>query len=83
MDDCERMNRATLLQWLTNRITPSIIDRAVGDMRIDSEDGPQLATCAHYNVVLDQGWLKSEPGVDLRLDEIDQIRNMDDPTNMK
>ncbi len=81
MDDCERMNRATL-QWLTNCLTPSIIDRAVGDMKLDSEKGPQLATYVRYNVVLEQGWLKAELGVDLQPDKIEQIRKMDDPSNM-
>ncbi len=81
MDDCERMNRA-MLQWLTNCLTPSIIDRAVGDMRLDSEKGPQLATYVRYNVALEQWWLKSELGVDLAPDKIEQIRKMDDPTNM-
>ena len=81
MDDCERMNRATL-QWLTNCLTPSIIDRAVGDMRLDSEKGPQLATYVRYNVVLEQDWLKKELEVDLVPDKIEQIRKMDDPANM-
>ena len=64
MDDCERMNRATL-QWLTNCLTPSIIDRAVGDMKLDSQSGPQLATFVRYNAMLEQAWLKAELGVDL------------------
>ncbi len=82
MDDCERMNRATL-QWLTDCLTPSIIDRAVGDMRLDSEKGPQCATYVRYNVLLEQDWLKKELGVDLAPDKIEQIRKMDDPANMK
>ena len=61
MDDCERMNRATL-QWLTNCLTPWIIDRAVGDMKLDSQSGPQLATYVRYNVVLEQAWLKAAVG---------------------
>jgi uncharacterized protein len=82
MDDCERMNHATL-QWLTNCLTPWIIDRAVGDMKLDSQSGPQLATYVRYDVLLEQGWLKSELGVDLAPDKIVQIRKMDDPSNMK
>lgn len=81
MDDCERMNRATL-QWLTNSLTPWIIDRAVGDMRLDSQAGPQLATYVRYNAVLGQAWLKTELGVDLGSDKIEQIRKMDDPSNL-
>jgi hypothetical protein len=57
MDDCERMNRATL-QWLTNCLTPWLVDRAVGDMKLDSQAGPQLATYVRYNVLLERDWLK-------------------------
>jgi Patatin-like phospholipase len=81
MDDCERMNRATL-QWLTNCLTPWLIDRAVGDMKLDSQAGPQLATYVRYNAVLEQAWLKTELGVDLAADKIEQIRKMDDPSNL-
>ena len=81
MDDCERMNRATL-QWLTYCLTPWLVDRAVGDMRLDSQAGPQLATYVRYNVLLEHDWLKSELGVDLTPDKIEQIRKMDDPSNM-
>ena len=81
MDDCERMNRATL-QWLTNCLTPWIIDRAVGDMKLDSQRGPQLATYVRYNAILEQAWLKTELGVDLAADKLEQIRKMDDPSNL-
>ena len=81
MDDCERTNRATL-QWLTNCLTPWIVDHAVGDMRLDSEKGPQLATYVRYNVLLEQAWLKTELGVDLAGDKLEQIRKMDDPSNL-
>ena len=75
------MNRAHL-QWLTNCLTPSIIDRAVGDMKLDSQSGPQLATYVRYNAILEQAWLKTELGVDLAADKLEQIRKMDDPSNM-
>jgi hypothetical protein len=81
LDDCERMNRATL-QWLTNCLTPWIVDRAVGDMKLDSQSGPQLATYVRYNAVLEQAWLKTELDLDLAPDKIDQIRKMDDPSNL-
>ena len=81
MDDCERMNRATL-QWLTNCLTPTIIDRAVGDMKLDSHSGPQVATFVRYNAILEQAWLKAELGVDLEGDKLEQIRKMDDPANL-
>jgi uncharacterized protein len=81
MDDCERMNRATL-QWLTNCLTPWIIDRAVGDMKLDSQSGPQLATYVRYNAILEPAWLMTELGLDLAADKLEQIRKMDDPSNL-
>ena len=81
MDDCEQMNRVTL-QWLTNCLTPWFVDRAVGDMKLDSQAGPQLATYVRYNVLLEQDWLKSELGLELAPDKIEQIRKMDDPSNL-
>jgi hypothetical protein len=70
--DCERMNRATL-QWLSNCLTPWLIDSAVGDM---------IATYVRYNAVVEQAWLKTELGVDLAGDKLQQIRKMDDLSNL-
>jgi patatin-like phospholipase len=81
MDDCARVNQ-TMLQWLTDCLTPWLIDRAVGDMKLDSQAGPQLATYVRYNAVLEQAWLKTELGVDLAGDKLEQIRKMDDPSNL-
>ena len=81
MDDCERMNRATL-QWLTDCLTPWVVDRAVGDMKLDSQTGPGLATYVRYNAILEQDWLKAELGLDYTAEAIEQIRKMDNPTNM-
>ena len=78
--DCERMNRATL-QWLSNCLTPWLIDSAVGDMKLNSQTG-QLATYVRYNAVLEQAWLKTELGVDLAGDKLQQIRKMDDLSNL-
>ena len=52
MDDCASSNQA-MLQWLTDCLTPWQIDRAVGEMKLDSQNGPQLATYARYNVLLE------------------------------
>ena len=82
MNDCAQVNHA-ILQWLTNCLTPWLIDRAVGDMKLDSESGPQLATYGRYNVLLEPDWLSQELGVDLSPDQIAQIRKMDDPSHMQ
>ena len=75
------MNGATL-QWLSNCLTPWLIDGAVGDTNFNSQTGPQLATCVRYNAVLEQAWLKTELGVDLAGDKLQQIRKMDDLSNV-
>jgi hypothetical protein len=81
MDDCARMNHG-MLQWLTNCMTPWLIDRAVQKMEIDSKGGPQLATYARYNVLLEQGWLKTEVAIERAPDKLEKIAEMDDPANM-
>lgn len=81
MSDCAQMNYG-LLQWLNNCLTPWIIDRAVGDMKLDSQDGPQLASYARYNVLLEKDWLSSELGIELAPEKIEQIAGMDNPANM-
>jgi uncharacterized protein len=82
MDDCARVNQA-MLQWLTDCLTPWQIDRAVGDMKLDSQNGPHLATYARYNVLLEQAWLSSTLKVDLSPDKLTQMRKMDKPGNME
>jgi hypothetical protein len=81
MDDCGRSNHA-MLQWITNSLTPWIIDRAVQDMKLDSEGGPQLATYARYNVLLESGWLKTTVAIERTPDSLAKIAEMDDPNNM-
>jgi patatin-like phospholipase len=81
MDDCARMNHCTL-QWLTHCLTLTTIDRAVGDMELDSQTGPQLATYARYNVRLESPWLKDNLGIDHDPNEVAKIAEMDNPSNM-
>jgi uncharacterized protein len=82
MDDCARVNQA-MLQWLTDCLTPWQIDRAVGDLKLDSQNGPHLATYARYNLLLGQAWLRSKLKVELSPDKLTQIRKMDKPGNME
>jgi patatin-like phospholipase len=81
MDDCAGMNHC-MLQWLTNCVTPWEIDRAVQKMEIDSTGGPQLATYARYNVLLEPGWLKTEVAINQTAANLEKIAQMDDPSNM-
>ncbi|WP_338830590.1 patatin-like phospholipase family protein [Bradyrhizobium sp. 27S5] len=81
MDDCGRHNHG-MLQWLTNCLTPWMIDRAVEDMVADSQSGPQLATYARYNVLLETDWLKKTVAIDRTPDALVKIAAMDNPNNM-
>jgi hypothetical protein len=81
MDDCAQVNQG-ILQWLTCCVTPRTIDRAVQDMKLDSESGPQLATYVRYNVQLESGWLKTELEIDRTQDKLARIAEMDNPSNM-
>jgi uncharacterized protein len=81
MDDCSRMNQG-MLQWLTNCLTPWQIDRVVQNMEIDSKGGPQLATYARYNVLLDPVWMKTAIGIDRTAADVAKIAEMDQPANM-
>ena len=81
MDDCARTNHC-MLQWLTNCLTPWTIDRAVADMKLDSQNGPQLATYVRYNVLLDSAWLKDTLGITHDPNEVAKIAEMDNPSNM-
>jgi uncharacterized protein len=82
MDDCARLNHG-LLQWLTHCLTPWSIDRAVQDMKLDSAAGPQLATYARYNVLLETGWLKTAVEIARAPGELARIAEMDNPKNME
>lgn len=81
MDDCGRVNHG-MLQWLTKCLTPWSIDRAVTDMLADSQGGPQLATYARYNVLLETAWLKDKLAIDRTADAVAKVAAMDDPSNM-
>ncbi|HEV2158308.1 patatin-like phospholipase family protein [Bradyrhizobium sp.] len=81
MDDCARSNQ-TVLQWLTRTVTPWSIDRVVGSMEADSSDGPQLATYARYDALIDASWLKSTLGLTLDPETLAQVARMDNASNM-
>ena len=42
-------------------------------MKLDSQDGPQLATYARYNALLEKELLSSELGIKLTPEKIEQI----------
>jgi patatin-like phospholipase len=81
MDDCARLNHC-MLQWLTHCLTPWQIDRAVLTMEGDSKRGPQLATYARYNVLLEPGWMKTEVDIERTPGGLAKIAEMDNPANM-
>jgi hypothetical protein len=82
MDDAASLNEL-LLQWLSASTTARSIDREVGDLRGDVLGGgtPWL-TYLRYDAQLDRQWLKDEAGLDLSDDQVESIRQMDEPDNM-
>ena len=82
MDDCARVNH-TMLQWLTHCLTPWPVDRAVQDMRQDSQHGPKLATYVRYDVRLEPEWLQRELGLSYTADALEKIAAMDDFRNLE
>ncbi len=60
---------------------PKLIS-ARASMDGDSKSGPQLATYARFNVLLEPGWMKTELEIKQTLDKLGKIAEMDDPTNM-
>jgi hypothetical protein len=81
MDDCARTNHA-LMQWLTLNMTPWEIDRALGDMQLDSQNGPKLARYARYNVLLDSTWLRNNLQETRTTNELEMLAQMDKTENM-
>jgi len=82
MDDCARMNHA-MMQWLTLNMTPWAIDRAMGDMQLDSRNGPKLARFARYDVLLEPAWLRDNLQEAHTLSELEALAQMDKTENME
>jgi hypothetical protein len=83
MDDASRVNH-TVLQWLTRCLTPWNIDRVIGEMRNDSQNGPKLATYVRYNVLLDTNWLqKQKIGPIYSAEQLSELAQMDNYENLE
>jgi hypothetical protein len=82
MGDAAAFNEL-ILQWLSKSPTARQIDREVGDLCSDvlGASEPWL-TYLRYDPELDSAWLKDRLGLDLRDDQVEGLRKMDDPTNL-
>ena len=82
MGDAAAFNEL-ILQWLSVSPTARQIDREVGDLCSDvlGANEPWL-TYLRYDPQLDREWLKDRVELDLRQDEVEVLRKMDDPTNL-
>jgi uncharacterized protein len=82
MSDAAALNEL-ILQWLSVSPTARRIDREVGDLCSDvlGASEPWL-TYLRYDPQLDRDWLRDRVGMDLREDEIENLRKMDDPNNL-
>jgi hypothetical protein len=83
MDDCGGVNLG-IMQWLTACSGPSwVINRALGDMREDSANGPKLARFSRYNVRLETEWCQQNLGLTYDEDKLDDLAQMDKPENLQ
>ena len=82
MGDAAAFNEL-ILQWLSASPTARQIDREVGDLCSDvlGASEPWL-TYLRYDPQLDRDWLKDRLGLDLRDDQVESVRKMDDPKNL-
>lgn len=77
----------TLLQWLSAPNSPWEINSEIGDLCEDymsdhiSSD-KTLLSFQHYDVKLEQDWLKNELGMELAKNKIEELREFDNPKNL-
>jgi uncharacterized protein len=72
----------TMMQLLGHTDTPWTVNSEIGDLQGALLPPEPLFTFQRYDVRLERGWLKQELGIDLREDQVAQLRLMDAPENM-
>jgi hypothetical protein len=77
----------TLLQWLSNPNQSWPINSEIGDLTGEClsdhiEPGKSLLSFQHYDVVLEQDWLKETLGLDLSDEKVKELREFDNPKNL-
>jgi patatin-like phospholipase len=81
MTDCDALVR-TMMQWLGETPTGTIIDREIGDLRNDTIGGQKWLTYVRYNATLEGPWLRTQLKLEIEDVEAAGLRAMDVPGNV-
>jgi hypothetical protein len=81
MTDCDALVR-TMMQWLGETPTATIIDREIGDLRNDTIGGQKWLTYVRYNATLEGAWLRTQLKLEIEDVEAAGLRAMDVPGNV-
>ena len=76
--DCDELVQ-TLLQWMSNCVTPWQINQEIGDLSGDRFADAKYFHYQRYNVELNAEWLKLHVDLDLPPETIAQLAKMDRP----
>ena len=81
MTDCDALVR-TMMQWLGQTTTGSVIDREIGDLSHDTLGGQKWLSYVRYNATLEGEWLRRQLSLDIEDVDAANLRAMDDPGNV-
>ena len=76
--DCDALVQ-TLLQWMSNNVTPWTIDSEIGNLSNDHFGDTSHFHYQRYNVVLDADWLSEHLGLDLSPKQVARLVQIDQP----
>lgn len=85
MDDTNWLEQA-VLQWMSNSLTPWIIDTELGDLQEDILGGGQpLISYLRYDVSFEAKWMKTNLNIDIKAMQIEptDLAALDNPNNVK
>lgn len=82
MNDCAESVEA-ILQWLSSSPTARHLDAGLKDMSGDLLAERPLLQYLRYNVMLDREWLAEHLGLAYSKSEVERLKNMDRPDNIK
>ena len=83
MGDCDWLGQ-TVLQWLSNSVTPWKIDSEVGDLQEDVVgSGPALLTYLRYTLAYSSDWLHDNLNIEMSDEKAASLFAMDNPENVQ
>ena len=83
MGDCDWLGQ-TVLQWLSNSITPWKIDSEAGNLQQDVVGGGSaLLSYLRYTLAYDSGWLRDNLNIEISGEEATSLFAMDNPANVQ